>query len=277
MSDQDTSIFGNQNSQKTPAPQNTQQGVPPAQPNDDLSTLLGAIRNERGEQKYRTVQDALTALQHSQEYIPELSQKLKQQEQELAEAKAAAAKVTELEQIVLTLAQEKNKPSTETPPTPGLNPSQVEELISKTLTKRQQEEKAKENVTLVTTAVRQAFGEKAEESFYKRASDLGMTPDQFNTLAASTPKAVLKLLGLDDKQQTSFQSTTSSINTAGISPRQETYIGRNTKPMLVGASFDDLRQENQNARKMVDELHAQGKEISSITSYAEYRKHFLNK
>ena len=271
-----TSIFNGQ-SQETPATQNTQQGVPPAQPNDDLSTLLGAIRNERGEQKYRTVHDALTALQHSQEYIPELSQKLKQQEQELAEAKAAAAKVSELEQIVLTLAQEKNKPSQETPTQTGLDPSQVEELISKTLTKRQQEEKAKENVASVTTAVRQAFGEKAEEVFYGRAAELGMSQEQFNTLAATTPKAVLKLLGLEAKVPQGFQSTTSSINTAGMSPRQESYIGRNSKPMLVGATFDDLRQENINARKMVDELHAQGKEISSITSYSEYKKHFLNK
>lgn len=271
-----TSIFNGQ-SQETPAPQNTPQGVPPAQPNDDLSTLLGAIRNERGEQKYRTVHDALDALKHSQEYIPELSQKLKQQEQELAEAKAAAAKVAELEQIVLTLAKETNKLPPELPTQNGLNPSQVEELISKTLTKRQQEEKAKENVTSVTTAVRQAFGDKAEETFYNRASELGMTPEQFNTLAATTPKAVLKLLGLESKSTQGFQSTTSSINTVGLTPRHESYIGRNNKPMLVGATFDDLRQENINARKMVDELHAQGKDIGSITSYAEYKKHFLNK
>ena len=77
--DQDTSIFNQGQSQATPANQNTNGGVPPAQNNDDLSTLLGAIRNEHGEQKDRTVQDALKALKHSQDYIPEISQKLTQQ------------------------------------------------------------------------------------------------------------------------------------------------------------------------------------------------------
>lgn len=273
MPDQDTSIFNQGQSQATPANQNTNGGVPPAQNNDDLSTLLGAIRNERGEQKYRTVQDALNALKHSQEYIPELSQKLTQQEQELKAAREAAAKVAELERVVQALTQEKPQP--DTPSQQGLTEDQVAELVTRTLSKRQQEELAKKNISSVAETVKQVFGEKAEEVFYSKAQEMGMSKEQFNTLAATTPKAVLKLLGIEDQQKvSSFSPTTTSVNSAGFEPNKQTYIGRNTKPTLVGATYDDLREENQNAKRMVEELHAQGKTVHDLTSYAEYVKYF---
>lgn len=273
MPDQDTSIFNQGQPQATPANQNTNGGVPPAQNNDDLSTLLGAIRNERGEQKYRTVQDALNALKHSQEYIPELSQKLTQQEQELKAAREAAAKVAELERVVQALTQEKPQP--DTPSQQGLTEDQVAELVTRTLSKRQQEELAKKNISSVTETVKQVFGEKAEEVFYSKAQEMGMSKEQFNTLAATTPKAVLKLLGIEDQQKvSSFSPTTTSVNSAGFEPNKQTYIGRNTKPTLVGATYDDLREENRNAKRMVEELHAQGKTVHDLTSYAEYVKYF---
>lgn len=273
MPDQDTSIFNQGQPQATPANQNTNGGVPPAQNNDDLSTLLGAIRNERGEQKYRTVQDALNALKHSQEYIPELSQKLTQQEQELKAAREAAAKVAELERVVQALTQEKPQP--DTPSQQGLTEDQVAELVTRTLSKRQQEELAKKNISSVAETVKQVFGEKAEEVFYSKAQEMGMSKEQFNTLAATTPKAVLKLLGIEDQQKvSSFSPTTTSVNSAGFEPNKQTYIGRNTKPTLVGATYDDLREENQNAKRMVEELHAQGKTVHDLTSYAEYVKYF---
>lgn len=273
MPDQDTSIFNQGQSQATPANQNTNGGVPPAQNNDDLSTLLGAIRNERGEQKYRTVQDALNALKHSQEYIPELSQKLTQQEQELKAAREAAAKVAELERVVQALTQEKPQP--DTPSQQGLTEDQVAELVTRTLSKRQQEELAKKNISSVAETVKQVFGEKAEEVFYSKAQEMGMSKEQFNMLAATTPKAVLKLLGIEDQQKvSSFSPTTTSVNSAGFEPNKQTYIGRNTKPTLVGATYDDLREENRNAKRMVEELHAQGKTVHDLTSYAEYVKYF---
>ncbi len=275
MSDQ-SSIFKDQ-SQETPVQPVTPQGVTTAPLDDDLSTLLGAIKNERGEQKYRSVKDALNALQHSQDYIPELSQKLKQQEQELLAAKEAAAKVSELEQIVLSLAQDKNKPSNETPSQSGLNEAQVADLVSRTLSKRQQEDNERVNVKTVVDSMRQAFGEKADEVFYSKAAELGMSQEQINTLAAATPKVVLKLLGIEERKQDTFRPNSSSINTAGLAPKTNSYISRNDKPLLVGATFEDLRNEAQNSRKMVEELHAQGKEIQSITSYADYKRHFLNK
>ncbi len=271
MSDQDTSIFGSQQTQATPADQNTS-GVSPTQTDADLATLLVSIKNERGEQKYRTVHDALKALGHSQEYIPELSQKLKQQEQELAEARAAAAKVAELERVVQSLTEAKS--STETPSTPGLSQDQVAEQVVRILSEQEKKRVAESNVATVVNTVKKVYGDKAESVFYGRAQELGMTVDQFNSLAASTPKAVLKLLGLEDKAVMPSQSPTQTFNTTGLEPRKDTFVGRNSQAVQVGATSNELINETRNAKKMVDELHAQGKSVHDLTSWAEYQKYF---
>lgn len=271
MSDQDTSIFGSQQTQATPADQNTS-GVSPTQPNDELATLLVSIKNERGEQKYRTVQDALKALGHSQEYIPELSQRLKQQEQELAEAKAAAARVVELERVVQSLTEA--KPSTETPSTPGLSQDQVAEQVVRILSEQEKKRVAESNVATVVNTVKKVYGDKAESVFYGRAQELGMSVDQFNSLAASTPKAVLKLLGLEDKAVMPSQAPSQTFNTTGLEPRKDTFISRNAQAVQVGATSNELINETRNAKKMVDELHAQGKSVHDLTSWAEYQKYF---
>ena len=271
MSDPDTSIFGNPNSQETPAQTNTS-GVSPTQPNDELATLLVSIKNERGEQKYRTVQDALKALGHSQEYIPELSQKLKQQEEELKQAREAAARVAELERVVQSLTEA--KPHTETPSQSGLSEEQVAAQVVRILSEQGKKKVAEDNVATVVNTVKKVYGDKAESVFYGRAQELGMTVDQFNSLAASTPKAVLKLLGLEDKAVMPSQSPTQTFNTTGLEPRKDTFVGRNSQAVQVGATSNELINETRNAKKMVDELHAQGKSVHDLTSWAEYQKYF---
>ena len=87
MPDQ-ASIFNEQN----PATQPTQNGdnTPGAQGSNDLANLLGSIKNERGEPKYKSVEDALVGLRNAQEYIPQLTQKLSTQELELKAAREEA-------------------------------------------------------------------------------------------------------------------------------------------------------------------------------------------
>ena len=271
MSDQDTSIFGNQNPQVTPAQPNTD-GVAPTQNNDELATLLVSIKNERGEQKYRTVQDALKALGHSQAYIPELSQQLKQQEQELKEAREAAAKVAELERIVQSLTEP--KPHTENTTPQGLSEDQVAAQVVRILSEQEKKKMADANVSSVINTVKKVYGEKAETMFYGRAQELGMTMDQFNILAATTPKAVLNLMGIGDKMEPVSHTPAQTINTTGLAPRQDTFISRNVNAVQVGATSNELINETRNAKKMVEELHAQGKSVHDLTSWSEYQKHF---
>jgi hypothetical protein len=272
VSDQ-TSIFNNQNQ---PTQANQDSGGASTSPNgnqsNQLADLLSSIKNDRGETKYKSVEDALNALKHSQDYIPQLSDKLRQQEQELAEAKAAAAKITELENTLKALTQQNNTPASQ-PATPGLSEEQIASLVTQTLTRQQQAEVSKQNLSKVVSAVTSAFGEKSEEVFYGKAKELGMSVEDINALAARTPIAALKLLGLDNagKPPTPNQG---SINTSAFQPTQETFVSKNAKPTLIGATSSDLREESINSRKMVDELHSQGLTVHDLTDPKVYFKHF---
>lgn len=268
MSDQ-TSIFNKDSSEETP-PVNNQTPTP----NDQLANLLTDIRNEKGEQKYRSVEDALYALKHSQEYIPELSSKLKQQEQELIAAKQAAEKIAELERVVKALT-EQNEPPKQNTPANEMTSEKVAELVSSVLSQRETEQVKQGNIKTVVDNVKSAFGEKADEIFYGKAAELGMSAEQFNNMAATSPKAVLKLLGLENQQQPhSLNTASSTLNTTGFESPKSTFVTANRTRLPVGATSQELHQESVNAKKMVDELHASGKSVHDLTDPKVYFKHF---
>lgn len=261
-----TSIFNSDQTQTT-----AQQTTP--QPND-LSHLLLDIKNERGEQKYRTVEDALNALKHSQAYIPELSEKLNKQALELEEAKKAAEKVSELERVVKALTEQKT-PTDDTPSKNDLTPDKVAELVSTVLEQKEQKRTTEQNIQSVVQTVKQAFGDKADEVFYSKAAELGISAEQFNTMAATSPKVVLKLLGIDGvKQVSTAPDISSSINTTGFEKQTDSFISANKVGTKVGATFYELQAESQNAKKMVEEIHAKGMSVHDLTDPKVYFKHF---
>lgn len=269
MSDQ-TSIFNsNQNPGETPpnnAPGNGANGL-----QDELATLLTSIKNERGEPKYKTVQDALNALKHSQDYIPQLKDKEQELQRKLDEALQKVSKLDTLEQTVLELTQ---KVSTSPQnPTAGLTEEQVAELVTRTLTRTQLASLQQTNLETVANTVKAKFGDKAEQVFYDKAKELGMSVAEFNALAAKTPKAVLKLVGIDDSQQR--QSTIPvNFNTDGFQPQPNSQLGRNTKPAIIGATSQDLREESANAAAMVEELAGMGMSVHDLTDPKVYNKFF---
>lgn len=272
MSDQDTNIFAN-NSGATPP--NTNVPATGTTPNsaDPYADLLGSIKNERGEPKYKTLQDAIVALKHSQDYIPQLTTKLSQQEAELAKARAEAEKIAELERTLSTLTQQNTQEKFTAPQ--GITEEKVAELVTQTLTRSKAEETQKSNTAKVVQAMQAKFGENAEKAFYGKAAELGMSVEQFNKLAATTPLAVLNLLGITAVANSAAPATTqSSFNTEAFQPQSTSFIGRNAKPMMVGATTQDMHDEAHNAREMVKELHSQGKSVYDLTDPKVYFKTF---
>lgn len=269
MSDQN-SLFNQNSPQATPAPVEPQ-NTPNADP---VVTMLQSIKNDKGEPKYKTVEDAIKALQHSQTYIPTLTDEKKRLEQELEEARLQAAKVAELESTVARLL---NSSATPTSAAPVLDESKIEELVTRTISRTKAQEDAQKNTQAVVSAVAAKFGDKAEEVFYGKAAELGMTKAEINQLASIRPKAVLSLLGIQETvvpEQTRKQSTQTALNTAGVEPAKNSFIGRNTEPVIIGATTQQVRAESERAKKMVDELHAQGKTVHDLTDPKVYFKYF---
>ena len=272
MSDQNSLFEQNNIQQATPAINNPQNPNTP----DPVATMLQSIKNEKGEPKYKTLDDALKALQHSQAYIPTLSDEKRRLEQELEQARLQASKVSELESTVAKLLNA--QASTPTSATASVDPTVIEELVNRSITKARSQESAAQNTNLVIQTVASKFGDKAEEVFYGKATELGMSKAEFNQLAATRPKAVLSLLGIQDTvvpNQNSRQSTqVTALNTTGVTPILDTYIGNNKDPVIIGATTQQVREESARARKMVDELHAQGKTVHDLTDPKVYFKYF---
>lgn len=263
MSDQ--TIFDQTNTQPvTPA-------TPTNQPSssDNVADLLKLIVNDKGEPKYKTIQDALVGLQHANAHIQTLVTEKRQVEQEKLSLQTAAEKVAELERVVAELTK---APTQATPAV--VDPTQIQEMVSQAISATKTQEVQKQNTSVVVNAAKQTFGEKAEEMFYSRAQDVGLSREQINALAASSPQAALKILGLASQSGSSTPTQKTVMNTTEAVPNQDTFIARNTERLPVGATFQEMRRESDAARKMVDELAAKGMTIDDLTKPSNYFKHF---
>ena len=271
-----TSIFDDKNPASPDANKAPNSNGGDANQDTELSNLLLGIKNERGEPKYKNLKDALVALQNSQTYIPELKTSLTAKEQEIERLRAEANRIAELEETVRKLT---DKPNTSSTPLSGTSPQEIAELVkntlNSTLTAREQQAVASQNIAATVASLKSQFGDKAEEMFNAKASELGMTVAEFNALTAKSPKIVLTALGITDvKQLQSFTPTTGNVNTSALKPTAETHIGRNKIPTLVGATTQDLQGESLRANKMVEELHNAGRSVHELTDPKLYFKHF---
>lgn len=262
----DQSIFENNTQQVTPATTTNQ----PA-PTDDLQDLLSQIKNENGEPKYKSVRDALVGLSHAQSFIQTLRTEKSQVEQERDSLKTTAEKVAELEKFVQQLTQREQQ---QTPAPQGLSEEAVARLVESTLTKKQQDDVAKQNLASVVNVVSKEFGDKAEEVFYAKAQEIGLSRAEINALAARTPQAALKLIGVTQTTSSSVSPNKTTVNTTSFEPTAQTYIGRNTKKLEVGATASELMEETLASRKMVDELAQKGMSINDLTKPSNYFKFF---
>jgi hypothetical protein len=265
MFNSNTSTQTNQN----PVNSNTQ--VAPITP--DYNNLLASIVNERGEQKYRSVEEAFNGLKNAQEYIPTLKQQAEAKEQELIRLREEALRFKTLEETVAALTSQRNDNAQTSAPVYDEN--KLAELVDRTLSRKQQETVAKENASSVVATLQQLFGADAEKKFYDKATEMGMSMAEMNALAAKSPKAVLTMLGVNSQvTQRSPAITQTDLNSAAFTQTQDTFVKRNPKSALVGATDLDLKESSKRAKDMVDELHSKGMSVSDLSNPKVYAKYF---
>lgn len=243
--------------------------------NNDLDTLLAGIKNERGEQKYKTVNDALKALGHSQAFIPELQSKVKQTEDQMNQA---AEKLRELDTLKDTVAK-LTEQLTKRPDAPsgGLSEDDIAGLVDNRLAAQRAQEAAQRNTQSVIAALQKQFGEKAGDVFYGKAQELGMSQVQINALAASSPQAVLAMFGVTGgvSQKQTINPPPSTINTAGFKGTQpKSWIGREENIKPLGSTTQDMMDQMENAKRMVEEMNEKGISLHDLTNPKNFNKFF---
>jgi hypothetical protein len=227
MSDQDTSLFNQaiQSAQqgKVDQTQNQQQQV---DINAAFADQLAVIKNEEGAPKYKTVEDALKALQNSQSHIQTL-------EQENSTLRETASKAKSTEEILGILNSSKNKQSDDNQQ--QIDVESIKALVNTTLSERQQQELQRTNQQKVTAALINKFGDKAEEMYKKKADELSLSLATLDNLAAVSPAAVLEYFSA--KEQSIAKNNKSSINTDILGHSQQR---SQTKSIMYGSSNADM-------------------------------------
>lgn len=233
MSDQN--VFGENKPEVTPqeAPQvNQQQQAPNV--NELFADQLAAIRNEEGKPKYDSVEKAIEALKHSQQYIPELKREKEKLEAELEELRAKSNKFESAEELLKRFEAAKER-GQEPPAQTGLDEQSVLALLEK----REQAKQQQENEQLVNKVLVEKFGDKAGEIVKAKAKELDMTPAELGQLARNNPKLVLGQFNVqpqhNSKPNTSSQNTSSLVN-----QNNESGLQRPEKSLLAGATTAEV-------------------------------------
>lgn len=207
---------------------NTDNSSSPESPTD----LLMTIKNENGEPKYKTVEDALKALAHSQAFIDTLKTEKSTVEQELSKLREQAQKNSSIEEVLAKLtANTEKKPEEQTPPTSGLSADAVAELVRKELQAVNSKTQQEKNIAEVNNSLKQKFGDKAKEVLAAKAAELGSTVEELGELSKKSPAMVLALF---NTQRSTSNPTTSSYNLPRTSTEPE--LERPSKSLLLGAT-----------------------------------------
>ncbi len=238
---------------ETPVAQTNEGTVTPSPvtPTNDFSDLLGVVVNDKGEPKYGSVPEAIKGLAHSQAHISNL-------EQELATAREELTKRTSVDEAIQKLTQEQAPVDT---PSQAFSQEDIAGLVEQQLRQREQATQVKTNTQTVVNTIQQKFGDKAEEAFYGKAKELGMTNEQFNNLAAQSPNAVLAFFNTAPTPTSGVSQ--SSINTTALQPKvnevptfmengmERIRLGAPEKSVLMGSGHDALKAEVERHRQAV--------------------------
>lgn len=216
-----------------------------------FANQLLEIRNERGEPKYDSIEKALDALKHSQEYIPALKTEKEQLAEENARLKAELEKRASVEDTISRFTNQRTpqEPSTTTEAPRALDEASVQEMLQRALTQREKQQLAESNLSAVRQALVSKFGDKAAEEVKAKAAAMGLPMSEVDRIAATSPSAVLAWFNASSPAPSAapVRSTVSLPDT----PRDEQLKHPGTS-LLRGASSKD---QIEFMRKIKDEVY----------------------
>lgn len=232
------SAFESNNSQETPEQS-------PASL-DAFSDKLKGIRNEAGEQKYDSLDKAIEALKHSQEYIPELKSNLSQKDQEIENLKAELQKKAALEEVVEKLTA-KQAEQTSDPQASGLDEQAVLNLVQGYTAEQEKSKSLAQNEASVSDALFKQFGDKTPDIVADKAKELGLTVQDLKDLSQRSPKAALNLFSVASEQTTISNSSVRSP----LGPKQDDELPMPEKSLLTGATQKEQVEHLRKIRERV--------------------------
>lgn len=235
-------IFNKEEKEKENITPDNQEGgnENPADVNELFADQLKGIVNEQGKPKYSSVEEALKALKHSQEFIGNLISENKQFKEKISEIENEVEKRKSVEEIVESLYQRRNdSDGRETPDPERFDENTVLELVKRhidsELSGRELENKRKENKSYVNKELFEKYGPETRNLVNAKLESVGLTIEQFEKLSAETPKVALALFNQSPTSGSSV--TTGSINIPNH--KKQSDIPKPEKSLMMGATEAD--------------------------------------
>lgn len=160
--------------------------------------------------KYSSVEDALKSVPHAQKHIQTLEQELSQAREELAKRKTTEQLLDEIKSGFLP---------ENTPQVVEFDQDKLVQLVDQTLSLKEKQRLSQQNAVSVTNKFTEQYGEKAEEVYNRIAKENGISVQELNKLASTSPAVVLKLAGFT-KSSTIPTKSNSSVNTEALKYNQ---------------------------------------------------------
>lgn len=218
-----------------------------------FATKLLAIRNERGEPKYDSIEKALEALQHSQTYIPQLKHEKETLEQEVARMREELAKNAGIEEVIARLSPQRAPEGSNTTTTPvALDEAAVQQMLQRALTAQESKKLAEQNLSAVRSALIDKFGDKAADEVKNKAASLGLPMSEVDRIAATSPTAVLAWFNASSPASSSAPVRSTVSLPSNGEPQK---VSRPEKSVLRGASSKDQAEFMKRIRDEVFREH----------------------
>jgi len=197
---------------KTPA--TTEASAAPTIPTE-LQELVGVGK------KYLTLEDAYKSVPHAQNHISTLEADIATQKATNEALQAELLKRKTAEELLADIKQSTNTSTTNA--TVDATPDVLSEAVRNELARQAQadattnaENQRKANQKIVVETFKAQYGDKAEEFYAAVAKNSSMSIADINTLAASSPDAVLKLAGIALKPVDNSGGLDTTINTQAL-------------------------------------------------------------
>lgn len=155
--------------------------------------------------KYASVAEVYKAFPHAQKHISTLEDENKQLKEELTRRQAAEDVLNALQQRMETPSQTQEQPS--------VNSLQdIQALVRQELERDKAASISMANQHEVVNKFTQLYGDKAQTQFEQLAKDLSVPITYLNNLAATSPKALYKLAGIEHSKNTYSGKLESDLN-----------------------------------------------------------------
>lgn len=224
-------------------------------------TPLAKFEDLVGEgKKFATADDLAKGKAESDAFIKHLTEELKGLRESVNRDNNASDNLATLQAEIADLKAKLNKPAEPSPDTKGeLTTGQLEEIVASVITKQEQSRTTAQNVAVANSKMVEIFGDKASETFQQRAVELGMSAGELKAIAAKSPNAFYRIMGIEGAKPAAHIDTQSSkLNSAAMpsnpgQPKKGTAAYYNQVRKTIGnkAFFADtkLQQEIFQAKK----------------------------